>query len=468
MGEHVDSGTPSARRGNGGSRGSRARTDAGTHSSTSTSKSPRNATDGRATTDAHLNEDRRHQSKRATTRRHAAESALLDALLLPHAGSVQYVGSAGQTLLIRALARLERQEDVGAAVAWAAAPDGTPNVLAADPPESARRIQPTNELYDALLKLERVQRLTDPKLGMELTALAVRGVSVVAPVAGLSTTPAAVILLYPKKTGRSLRPRTVAVLTEVAAGLSRSMSTNLALDRLGLLDEAVAQIDRQASLGRLVSEIVHEIRNPLVSVKTFLQLLPERLQDPEFHHDFRLVVNDEVQRLERMLDDLLRHASPRTASSQSGECARIDEVLRTTLQLMSYRFREQNIAFESNLRSNLPVLGLSEDSLRQLLLNLLLNASAITPAGGSISLSVDWSPTWANHVEIKIADDGPGIDPSLVGRIFEPFWTTRSEGGGGLGLAICKRIVEDAGGEIEVHNRREGGACFRVDLPIAN
>jgi signal transduction histidine kinase len=462
MGEHLDSGTPSARR------GSRARTEASTGTEASASKSARDTPHERGTTDAHLYEDRRHQSQRATTRRHAAESALLDALLLPHDGPVEHVGSEGQTLLIRALARLERQEDVGAAVAWAAAPDGKPKVLAADPPESAGRIQPTNELYDALLKLERVERLTDPKLGMELKALAVRGVSVVAPVAGLSTTPAAVILLYPKKAGRSLRPRTVAILTEVAAGLSRSMSTNLALDRLGLLDEAVAQIDRQASLGRLVSEIVHEIRNPLVSVKTFLQLLPERLQDPEFHQDFRLVVNDEVQRLERMLDDLLRHASPRTTSPQSGERARIDEVLRTTLQLMSYRFREQNIAFDSDIRSNLPILGLSEDSLRQLLLNLLLNASAITPTGGSISLSVDWSPTWANHIEIKIADDGPGIDASLVGRIFEPFWTTRSEGGGGLGLAICKRIVEDAGGEIEVHNRREGGACFRVDLPIAN
>jgi signal transduction histidine kinase len=449
MGEHVDSGAPSAR---------------------SVSRA-RDTPLGRAADDTHLthlNEDRRHQSRRATTRRRAAESALLDALLLPHDGPVEHVGAEGQTLLIRALARLERQEDVGAAVAWAAGPGGVPKVLAANPPEYASRIQATGELYDALLKLERVQRLTDPNLGIELSALATRGVSAVAPVAGLSTTPAAIVLLFPKKPGRPLRPRTIAVLTEVVAGLSRSMSTNLALDRLGQLDEAVAQIDRQASLGRLVSEIVHEIRNPLVSVKTFLQLLPERLHDPEFHEDFRLVVNDEVQRLERMLDDLLRHASPQSASTRTGERARVDEVIRTTLQLMSFRFREQSVSFDSDIRPNLPVLGLPEDSLRQLLLNLLLNASAITPAGGCISLRVDWSPTRANHVELKISDDGPGIDAGLAGRIFEPFWTTRSEGGGGLGLAICKRIVEDAGGEIEVHNRREGGACFRVDLPIAN
>lgn len=452
MGEHVDSGAQRARSGGG---------------ATEPTSTTNNTSRGHGRADAHLNEDRRHQSQRATTRRHAAESALLDALLLPHDGKVEHVGSEGQTLLVRALDRLERQEDVDAAVAWAAGPDGSPKILAANPPESASRIQPTNELYDALMQLERVQRLTDPKLGMELSALAARGVSAVVPVAGLSATPAAAILLYPKKAGRPLRPRTIAVLTEVAVGLSRSMSTNLAIDRLGQLDEAVAQIDRQASLGRLVSEIVHEVRNPLVSVKTFLQLLPERLQDPEFHQDFRLVVNDEVQRLERMLDDLLRHASPRTMP-RSGERAQVDDAIHTTLQLMTYRFREQGVTFDSNIGTNLPVLGLSEDSLRQLLLNLLLNASAITPAGGSISLSVDWSPTRANHLELKIADDGPGIDASLVGRIFEPFWTTRSEGGGGLGLAICKRIVDDAGGEIEVSNRREGGACFRVDLPIAD
>ena len=419
----------------------------------------------RGATRSHRNEDRRHQSKRATSRRHAAESALLDALLLPHDGSVEHVGSEGQTLLVRALSRLARQEDVEAAVAWAAGPDGAPKILAADPPESASRIRPTTEIYEALMKLDRVQRLTDPKLGMELSALAARGVSAIGPVAGLSATPAAVILLYPKKTGRPLRPRTIAVLSEVTAGLSRSMSTNLALDRLSQLDEAVAQIDRQASLGRLVSEIVHEIRNPLVSVKTFLQLLPERLQDPEFHQDFRQVVNDEVQRLERMLDDLLRHASPRKPSITGGE-TRVDEAIRTTLQLMTYRFREQGVVFDSQIRENLPALGIPEDSLRQLLLNLLLNASAITPTGGSISLNVDWSPTRANHLELKISDDGPGIDPSLVHRIFEPFWTTRSEGGGGLGLAICKRIIDDAGGEISVSNRREGGACFRIDLPI--
>lgn len=415
---------------------------------------------------AHLGKRQRHLSQRALARRRAAEDALLDALLLPRDSAPESVGSEGQALLSKALLRLERQQGVAAAVAWAAEPPGRePKVLAAHPPHAADRISPTLESYDALIRLEGVQRLTDGELGAELTALAARGVSAVAIIKGLGATPAAVLLIFSKQPGGALRPRTMAVLGEVTARLSHSMSTHLTLDRLGRLDDAVQRLDRLASLGGLVAEIVHEIRNPLVSVKTFLQLLPERLDDPEFHQDFRSVVNDEVQRLERMLDDLLRHARPSHIQT-IGEGAHVSETLRTTVQLLSYRCRERGISLETEIRPDLPALSISDDALRQLLLNLLLNATEVTPEGGRVVLSVDWSPDQINHLVLEIEDDGPGIDPSLGDRIFEPFWTTRSEHAGGLGLAICKRIVDEAGGSIEAHNRREGGACFRLDLPI--
>ncbi len=419
----------------------------------------------RAARGAHLSEDRRHRSLRAKDRRRTAENALLDALLLPHEATTEGIGSEGQALLSKALIRLERQEGVDAAVAWAAEPGGEPKILAAYPVHSATRIQPTRELYDALMRLERVQRLTDGELGVELKALAACGVSAVAPVKSLGATPAAVLLIFSTKPGRPLRPRTLAVVDEVARKLSKSMSTHLALDRLGRLDDTVQQLDRLAALGGLVSEIVHEIRNPLVSIKTFLQLLPERLNEPEFHEDFRNLVSDEVQRLERMLDDLLRHARP-SQTPAIGEGAHVSESIQTTLQLLSHRCRERGVTLETRIQPELPALNLSEDALRQLLLNLLLNATEVTPEGGRILLSVDWSEDEANHLALRIEDDGPGIDPLLATRIFEPFWTTRSEGAGGLGLSICKRIVDDAGGSIEAKNRPGGGACFRVDLPI--
>jgi signal transduction histidine kinase len=310
-----------------------------------------------------------------------------------------------------------------------------------------------------------VHLLADHPLDLELKALAAQGVIAAAPIAGLATQAAAVILVFPERAGRPLRPRTLAVLAEITSQLSQSMATQLALDRLGQMDDAVARLDRLAALGGLVTEIVHEIRNPLVAVKTFLQLLPERLDDPEFHGDFRLLVGDEVQRLERMLDDLLRHARPRSTPS-IGEGAHIGEAAETTLQLLHYRCRERGIELETRIPANLPALGLAPDALRQLLLNLLLNAEQVTPRGGSIRLHADWSPERANHVLLAVEDDGPGVEPELAARIFEPFWTRRAEGAGGLGLAICKRIVEDAGGTIGIDTRVSRGARLQIELPI--
>ncbi len=414
--------------------------------------------------------DRRHHSVRAADRRRSAEDALLDAVLLPAEGARESVGMEGQTLLMKGLQRLVRQEGVGAAVAWANHPDGGPRVLGAQPVEAGARVQPTSEFFDCLASLERVTHLTEGDLSLNLKALAALGVSAVAPVGGRGGPASAVLLVFPEKltdqATRPLRPRTIAVLGEVATKLTHSISTNLAVERLGQLDDAVQRLDRLAALGGLVTEIVHEVRNPLVSVKTFLQLLPERLDDPEFHGDFRNLVGEEVRRLERMLDDLLRHARPR-ATADEGEGGRIADAAETTLQLLTYRCRERGIELETEIRPELPALALSDDALRQLLLNLMLNATQVTPKGGRIRLVADWSPETANHLELRVEDDGPGLDPGVGERLFEPFWTSRAESAGGLGLAICKRIAEDCGGRISAENRKQGGACVRVELPIA-
>jgi signal transduction histidine kinase len=412
--------------------------------------------------------DRRTDSRRATKRRREAEDALLDAILSTSEPRRETIGSEGQHLLMKSLARLERQEDIEGAVAWSLDAEGRPTVLGALPARMATRIEANPTSYRALARLDRVQRLTDPNLDAELESLATRGASAAAPVAGLGETPAALLLVYPTKAGRPLRPRTIAVLGEVAAKLGKTLSTSLALDRMTRLDEAVRRLDRLAALGGLVSEIVHEIRNPLVSVKTFLQLLPDRLDDPEFHRDFRGVVEDEVGRLERMLEDLLRHARPTPSGAPFERDARIANAIETTLQLLTYRSREKGIVLETDIREELPALALPEDALRQLVMNLVLNATEVTPSGGKIRVEADWSAISPNHVSIFVQDEGPGLDPAVAARVFEPFWTTRSDGNGGLGLAICKRIIEDAGGSIELEETRGSGARFRIELPIAS
>jgi signal transduction histidine kinase len=178
-------------------------------------------------------------------------------------------------------------------------------------------------------------------------------------------------------------------------------------------------------------------------------------------------VDDEVDRLERMLDDLLRHARPTPNESPLEPEARIPDAVATALQLISYRCRERGVEVVTALEETLPAIALAEDALKQLLLNLLLNASEITPAGASIRISAGWSPQSANQVELSVEDGGPGIDGSARSRIFEPFWTTRKDGAGGLGLSICKKIVDEAGGSIDVEPGRDQGARFRISLPIA-
>ncbi len=411
--------------------------------------------------------DLRHDTRRATKRRRAAEDALLDAVLLPNEPRNESIGRDGQILLMKAIARLERQEDIEAAVAWSLDADGEPHVIAALPAESATRVQPERRFYDALGELVHVQRLTDPDLAPDLTALGALSVSAAAPVPGLGAAPSAVILTYSAQAGRPLRPRSLAILGEVANKLEKTLTTSLALERMTRLDDAIRRIDRLAALGDLVSEIVHEIRNPLVSVKTFLQLLPERISDPGFHTDFRAVVEGEVNRLERMLDDLLRHARPSPEQSPLTPDGQIAAAIETTLQLVTYRCRERGVEVETDLQDELPSLGLPEDALRQLLLNLLLNASEVTPTGGRILVRADWCKRAANHVEICVEDEGPGIAPGLRANIFEPFWTTRSDSAGGLGLSICKKIVDEAAGKIGIESGKNGGACFRVSLPIS-
>ncbi|MEM9176734.1 MAG: ATP-binding protein [Myxococcota bacterium] len=430
-----------------------------------TSAAPEGRRDDGATSLARVL-DRRTDSRRATQRRRAAEDALLDAVFSTAPPRPDTVGSEGQHLLLKSLARLERQEDIDAAVAWSLDADGAPIVLGALPVRAATRVEATPAAYRTLARLERVQRLTDPELPPGLEALAVQGISAAAPVPGLGDAPAAVLLVYPTKAGRPLRPRTIAVLAEVAAKLAKTLSTSLALERMTRLDGAVRRLDRMAALGGLVSEIVHEVRNPLVSVKTFLQLLPDRLDDPEFHDGFRGVVEDEVGRLERMLEDLLRHARPTPVGTPAEPDARIANAVETTIQLLTYRSREKGVQLETRLREGLPALALPEDALRQLMMNLLLNATEVTPVGGTIRVEADWSATSANHVSIVVHDEGPGLDPAVAARIFEPFWTTRENGNGGLGLAICKRIIEDAGGTIALEESKAPGARFRIELPI--
>ncbi len=266
-----------------------------------------------------------------------------------------------------------------------------------------------------------------------------------------------------------VRPRTLARLDALAAQLDAPLERERTVARIGALDEAVERLDRLALLGSLVAEVIHEVRNPLVSIKTFLELLPQRLDDPEFHDSFRGLVLDEVFRLERLLDEVLAHARPGQEAPRP-EDADVARALEGLEQLLAHRAREAGVTLETTpVEADFGAAALSPDALRQVLLNLCVNAIEACSEGGRVRVSARRRANGGgeDHVEIWVEDDGPGIAEIDRELVFEPFHSSRSDAPGGLGLAISRRLAEESGGRLFVAQGAEGGARFVLRLPAA-
>jgi len=365
-------------------------------------------------------------------------------------------GASAQSELTLALRRLAEETGAARCAAWSCRPEGTPFVAAARFAEGRAHAPRPAELA-ALSRLRRATRLGG-RSPAALRALARRhGFAAVAPVERAGEGPPTAYLLI----GPDASSRAVAALEAAARRVAPRLAVAEAYVRLDVLDTGLRRLDRLAALGDLVAEIVHEVRNPLVSVKTFLQLLPERLDDPEFHTDFLGIVTDELRRIERLLDVVLGHARPRGASMRDAS-AELAPALESVARLVAHRALERGVRFETRIAPALPAVALSEDALRQIALNLVLNAIEATPAEGAVVVSAERAGA---GLALVVDDAGPGIPPALRERIFEPFYSSKRERPGGLGLAITRRLVEEAGGRIEVSSRREGGTRFHVTLP---
>ena len=366
-----------------------------------------------------------------------------------------------QTLFARAVSQLADETGCERVAAWSRDPEGRPLVLAArwDGPCT---LAPADAALRALEGLPRATDLGAAVVGPSLAGLPREpGLAAAACVrAGAFGSVAVLLAGGARDPAGRVRPRTLAALDAAAQRLALPAGAALAAQRLAKLDTEVRRIDRLAALGERVAEIVHEIRNPLVSVKTFLQLLPDRAHDPEFRQSFFEVAGEELRRVERLLDLVLEHARPAEVGAGDAS-APVAPTLAALARLVSHGAARVGVELEVDAAETLAPAAIRVDALRQVVLNLLANALAVSPPGARVRLA---ARERGSAIEIAVEDAGPGVPPALRERIFEPFFSTRADRPGGLGLAISKRIVEEAGGSIAVEDAPEGGSRFRVVL----
>jgi signal transduction histidine kinase len=221
--------------------------------------------------------------------------------------------------------------------------------------------------------------------------------------------------------------------------------------------------EKLAAVGTMTAGLSHEIRNPLNAAALQLSVLERRLRKlPETQQgpllEPLLLVRDEIRRLDHILEDFLQFARPREFRPESVE---VGPLLRRVVDLLSGQAETRKVKLELVGAEAVPPVAGEEERLRQVLINLALNALDATPAGGGVQLSAGQDP---GRVWITIDDSGPGVPLELRDRIFEPFFTTKAQGSG-LGLSIVHAIVTQHGGTLEVGTSPGGGARFILRLP---
>lgn len=218
--------------------------------------------------------------------------------------------------------------------------------------------------------------------------------------------------------------------------------------------------ERLAAVGQLAAGVAHEIRNPLTAIRSTMQYLLRGLDPAEARYQLVEELLSEVDRINGTVGGLL-------SLSRSGEIhkSEIDllEPLASAVQLVQARAAEQRVEVRSALgQGRLPVLG-DAGQLKQVFLNLLINALQSMPEGGRLSVAA--APEKGPSVEVRIEDTGPGIPPDQLRKVFDPFYTTKGEGTG-LGLAICHGIIEQHEGEIQLESEVGSGTAALIRLPL--
>jgi two-component system sensor histidine kinase HydH len=263
-------------------------------------------------------------------------------------------------------------------------------------------------------------------------------------------------MLAPDKDGSHLAATMIPVRSQVGGGGSVLFLRDTG--EVKLLEAEVRRSERLAALGRLVAGMAHEIRNPLNSIRGFSQHLSQRFEEDSQEGRSISIIMKEVDRLNRVITELLDFSRPREPVLEELD---LNEVVRSAASLVERESISQGVKVVEELRPEGLFINGDEDSLKQLLINLFLNAFQALAEGGVLTITTSLGK---DHAELEVSDTGTGIADEDLDSIFEPFFTRKAEGTG-LGLAIVHRIVQDHGGEIRVSSTPGRGTTVVVKFP---
>ena len=234
------------------------------------------------------------------------------------------------------------------------------------------------------------------------------------------------------------------------------------------LEQALFDSEKLAATGRLAASIAHEINNPLEAIQNALYLLVKRIPADDPNAQFLGIAMKETERMSRILRQMLGFYRPAADLAPTD----LNALIEDAEALVAKRLRERSVRIERQLQPDLPKVMASADQIKQVILNLILNAAEAMPKGGLVTVSTESHRDAASGfirtdaVRMQVADTGPGIAEEYLPHIFEPFFSTKGEKGTGLGLWVSLGIAQSHGGRLQVRNRPGGGTVFSMTLPI--
>ena len=225
--------------------------------------------------------------------------------------------------------------------------------------------------------------------------------------------------------------------------------------------EQLLQSEKLAAMGRLTSQIAHELNNPLYGIMNTLELLKTEISPQSKRRKILEMAHSETIRLSDMLRKMLSFSKPDQEERQPVD---INSVLDEILLLHEKQLRELDIQMVSDFAEGLGLVNASKNQLRQVFLNMVANARDAMPEGGTLTVTTSGD---AHEIKVKIADTGIGIPEENISKIFDSFFTTKDEiKGVGLGLSVCYGFIKDHGGDVNVKSQLGAGTAFTITLPV--